>query len=451
MTTSSVETSVRVYRDELQSKLDTILQKVQREKRTNLTADEDKTFSTLLADRDAANVRLAELDKERATRAAVTAMHSKLGLREMTNTSSVSVGREPLTYRQDSRDSWVRDLWNRQNYNDSEAALRLQRHGAEVRAINATDGSGGEFVPPMWLVNQAIGYPRPGRVVAPLMNQSPMPQNTDSINLPKITGGSAVAEQSTQNSSLQNTDVTTSSVSSAVRTIGGVQVLSVQLLEQAGIPNLDQVILGDLLRDYDRQLESELISGVTGSGQLAGILNVSGIGGVTYTSASPTGYGTYAKIADAVQRIASGIYGSATAIIMTPARWAWLATALDSQNRPLVVPAGVGGAGAVNTIATTMGELGQGHVGYAFGLPVFVTASIPTNLGGGTNEDRIIVAKWDELFLYEGTARAEMFRETKADQGSVLLRVYNYVAAIPQRLPKAISVISGTGLVTPSF
>jgi HK97 family phage major capsid protein len=449
--TTSVETSVRAYRDELQSKMDRLLHKVEREKRTHLSKDEDTNFQALLKDREAADVRLAELDKERATRAAVTAMHAKIGTREMTNTASVSVGREPLTYRHDSRDSWVRDLWQRQNYNDPEAALRLQRHGNEVRAITTVDGAGGELVPPLWLVNQAIGYPRPGRVVAPLMNQSPMPAGTDSINLPKIATGTATAEQTTQNTTLQNTDITSSSVSSAVRTIGGLQILSVQLLEQAGIPNLDQIILGDLLRDYDRQLETELINGATGSGQLAGILNVASINAVTYTSASPTGYGLYSKIADAVQRIASGVYGSPTALIMTPARWAFLATALDSQNRPLVVPAGIGGAGATNTIATTMGELGQGHVGYAFGLPVYVTASVPTNLGAGTNEDRIIVAKWDELFLYEGTARAEMFRETKADQGSVLLRVYNYVAAIPQRLPKSISVISGTGLVTPTF
>jgi HK97 family phage major capsid protein len=211
------------------------------------------------------------------------------------------------------------------------------------------------------------------------------------------------------------------------------------------------VVLGDLLRDYDRQLESELISGVTGSGQLAGVLNISGVNSVTYTSASPTGYGLYSKLADAVQRIASNVYASPSCILMTPARWAWLATALDSQNRPLVVPSGIGGAGAVNTVATTMGELGQGHVGFAFGLPVYVTASIPSNLGAGTNEDRIIVAKSDELYLYEGTPRAEMFRETKADQASVLLRIYNYAASVPNRLPKAVSIISGTGLATPSF
>jgi hypothetical protein len=44
-----------------------------------------------------------------------------------------------------------------------------------------------------------------------------------------------------------------------------------------------------------------------------------------------------------------------------------------------------------------------------------------------------------------------MFRETEADQGSALLRLYNYAAAIPNRLPKAVSLISGTGLVTPTF
>ena len=43
------------------------------------------------------------------------------------------------------------------------------------------------------------------------------------------------------------------------------------------------------------------------------------------------------------------------------------------------------------------------------------------------------------------------FRETKADQLSVLIRFYNYVALHSARYPKAISVIAGTGLVTPTF
>jgi hypothetical protein len=62
-----------------------------------------------------------------------------------------------------------------------------------------------------------------------------------------------------------------------------------------------------------------------------------------------------------------------------------------------------------------------------------------------TNEDRVIILRRDDHILYGGVPRAEAFRETHANELSVLLRVYNYVAAAFERYPKSISVISGTG------
>lgn len=38
------------------------------------------------------------------------------------------------------------------------------------------------------------------------------------------------------------------------------------------------------------------------------------------------------------------------------------------------------------------------------GLAVFLDANIPTNLGAGTNEDRIIVARFDDDLLFESDA-----------------------------------------------
>jgi hypothetical protein len=82
---------------------------------------------------------------------------------------------------------------------------------------------------------------------------------------------------------------------------------------------------------------------------------------------------------------------------------------------------------------------------------VYVDPNIVTNAGAGTNEDKIIVARSTDVLLYEGTPQAEAFRETKADQLSVLLRFFNYAALHSERYPKSISVISGTGLVPPTF
>ncbi|MER7063962.1 phage major capsid protein, partial [Streptomyces albidoflavus] len=99
-----------------------------------------------------------------------------------------------------------------------------------------------------------------------------------------------------------------------------------------------------------------------------------------------------------------------------------------------------------NVIAAVGDVASEGFVGSMHGLPVFVDPNIPVNLGAGTNEDRVIIAKASDVILFEGTPRSEAFRETKADQLSVLLRFYNYCALHSERYPKSISVISGTGL-----
>jgi len=104
-----------------------------------------------------------------------------------------------------------------------------------------------------------------------------------------------------------------------------------------------------------------------------------------------------------------------------------------------------------NTLAAMDAVLSEGFVGTWHGLPVFLDPNIPTNLGASTNEDRIITLRSTDTIFFEGTPQAEAFRETKADQLSVLLRFYNYVALHASRYPKSISVIAGTGLVTPTF
>lgn len=135
-------------------------------------------------------------------------------------------------------------------------------------------------------------------------------------------------------------------------------------------------------------------------------------------------------------------------IFMHPRRWAWLTVSVDTAGRPLVVPVA---QMPQNAIASMGDVISEGFVGTMQGLPVYVDPNIPTNLGAGTNEDRIIIARSSDVILFEGTPRAEAFRETYADQLSVLLRFYNYAALHSERYPKSLSVVSGTGLIAPTF
>jgi HK97 family phage major capsid protein len=222
-----------------------------------------------------------------------------------------------------------------------------------------------------------------------------------------------------------------------------------QLIEQSPL-DIDSVVLQDLAAAYGVQVDTWVLSG-TGSGQPTGMLNLSGISTLTYTDATPTLMGPgklYAQMAKAIGLIQTNRFMPPTHIIMHPLRWDWIMSTVDAQNRAVVLPHALP---MLNPSGDQTSLEGQGVVGTMLGLPVLVDASIPTNLGSGTNQDAVIVAKTDDLWLWEGTVRAEAFEQTYANQLSLFLRLYNYLSFQPARYPKSISVITGTGLTTPAF
>lgn len=374
------------------------------------------------------------------------------------NQPRVVVRSEPMTYDRGSRNSYIADLAHTAYPSVDgfdEARERMVRHGREVEVearagrfgeefranMSRTDGTGGEFVPPLWLMDQLIPLARAGRITADLCRGMALPAGTDSINLPRVATGTATAEQS-DGGSVQKTDMTTNSVSAPVTTIAGQQVFAIQLLDQSPI-NVDEVVFGDLLADLATKVDTYVL---TKSGR--GILNVSGIVAVTYTDASPTVPELYPKGADTLQQIVTNRFLPPQAWVMHPRRWYWHLAALDSSNRPLVVPSD---QGPTNAFAGLKDVRAEGAVGSLLGLPVYIDPNVPTNLGAGTNEDRIIGARFDDLYLWEGSLRTRALQETDADTLSVRLQVWEYLAFMGDRFPKSIGVISGTGLVTPTF
>lgn len=395
-----------------------------------------------------AKIKDLEEDEAREQRAAeVLAEHQQAGERR----ERVTVTSEPETYRKGGTSSYFRDLFRAQQRGDTDAMDRLRRNDREVgdelqkRALTTTDGSAGEFVPPLWMINDYVALARAGRVVADQVAPQPLPAGTDTISLPKVATGTATAEQTSQNTAVQNTDATSTSVSAAVATIAGQQVIPQQLLEQSPI-NMDGILLADLAADYAVKLDTFVIN--NNAANKRGLLNVTGLNAITYTDASPTVGEAYSKVGDGIQQIHTGRLLPPDKIFMHPRRWAWYTVSLDTAGRPLVVPS----ANLPQNVLAAMSDVvSEGFVGTLQGLPVYVDPNIPTNLGAGTNEDRIIVARSSDVILFEGTPRSETFRETKADQLSVLLRFYNYAALHSERYPKSISVIAGTGMIAPVF
>lgn len=427
-----------------------------REKTRTSTASEarslEKTITEaedILASQDS---RIDELVEQEARQAAADGM-----AREEQRAGRWSVGAEPRTYMDPfinpQSPSFFKDVRNAR-FGDADAAERLRRNtqerGREYRTndLSTTAGSGGEFAPPDWLVDQFVALARPGRVAADLATHDELPPGVSSLNLPKVSGGTTTAVQATQGSALSDTAATTTSVTSGITTIGGKQIVANQLLFQSPIP-FDRFILGDLAADYAKQLDTQFLSGSGSSGQLRGLKNGASVGATTYTTVSPAVVSTtsansfYNKVISAAASIATSRYMPATAIVMHPNRWYWVLEALDSQTRPLIVPQGQG----VNTVAIVEGSAAQGAVGTMASLPVYIDPNIPTNVGGGTNQDVVYVAKFDDVYLWESPLMVESFDATYADQASTLFRAMAYSALIPDRYGFSVNAINGTGLV----
>lgn len=438
---------LRENRAAKQKELDELLKAPADEKR-DLNADESTKFAELRDELQHFDDRIAEMEQLAERNAAAADAGAKGG------DPTVTVRSEEMTYRKGGEHSYFRDLAKSQDPGGADfgARERLQRHAkemdVELRAnMNRTDGTGGEFVPPLWLIGDYVKLARAGRVTADLCRRLPLPPGTDSINLPTVATGTAVAIQTADGASIQKTDMTTASVSAGVKTIAGQQVFAMQLLDQSPI-NFDEVVFADLVADHAKKTDDQVLNGSNAAGQVKGLRNVGGIVSVTYTDATPTVPELYPKVADAIQQIATNRFLGAQCIVMHPRRWAWFLAALDGQQRPLVVP---NGQGPTNAFAGMDDVRAEGSVGTLQGLPVYIDPNIPTNLGAGTNEDVILVLRADDLYLYEGALRSRVLFETDADTLSVRLQVWNYLAFLPDRYPKSIATVGGTGLITPTF
>lgn len=354
----------------------------------------------------------------------------------------------PVYRRGDSATSYFSDLIEVQR-GSTQARERLAR-SQEMRAATSVAGAGGEFAPPAWLIEDFVAIARAGRVTADLANNETLPEGISSVNVPKITGNSVPIVVQTQNTTITESDFTTTSVSSGITEISAKQTVSIALLKQSGVP-IDRVILSDLAAGYASTLDTQVISGSAANGQLRGLITAGTT--VTYTSAAPAVVSVtaannfYSKILLAASTMHGTRFLPPEAIVMHPRRWAWTLAGLDGSNRPIVTA----GNPSFNAVGVGGAPVAQGYVGDLAGIPVFVDPNIPTNLGAGTNEDRVLVIRRSDLWLWESATETASFDATLAAQNSVLFRVLGFAAFIPHRHQASVQVIAGTGLVAPTL
>lgn len=447
---------LRERRKAIKDQLDQLVAGAEARSDKNFTPDETARFDQLMAEVGEYDERISRALDTEAAEARTAEARKVAGEGETEQRSEPAKVSEPDIYAREGRNSYFRDLYMDAKRQDSSASERLRRHSQfemEHRAIgntNAAGGSGGEWAPPAWMVDEWINIIRPGRVTADLFRHEDVPFGISSLNYPKLLTGTTVALQSTQNSALSSTDPTTGFIQVGFSTVGGKNVMSQQILDQAR--NFDEVILQDLGAAYAQQIGTQVFTGTgTGSGTNAVIngLGAATIGtSTTWTQASPTAAGFYGQCASTLAAFLAKRLMPPTHWVMNPRRWYWLVAAADTTGRPLVVPNG----NAFNPLAIQSNPaVPMGTVGTLLGVPVVIDPLVPTNLGAGTNQDIVYLIKADDLVLLESPPRTEVFRETYADSLGVLVRLYAYAATVLNRHSESIASISGTGLVTPTY
>jgi HK97 family phage major capsid protein len=427
-----------------------ILLGAQAQGRSQLNEGEQRRYEHARADFDGLTAHLREYRSE-MERAALPANLSNLPptTTSARNTMMNNSDSRDLVYRRgDHRRSWCRDLI-KQSLNldgDGESRARLASHAQQVvdhlafqelRDLSRIDGQGGYGVPPAWLMNQYIELARPGRAFANLVQRQPLPGGTDSINIPKLLTGTAVGIQTADNTPVTDVDLTDTFINAPIRTISGQQAVAIQLIDQSPIA-FDDVVFRDLVAAHAAATDQQVLSGTGTNGQVLGVDNTPGISTVALSGA-PTIQTVYSAIANAIQTVHTTRFLPPEVIVMHPRRWGWFLSLLDNQQRPLFLPA----ANSPMNVAGVLTDVdSQQVVGQMHGLPVVTDPNVTITAGAG-NEDTIYVLRASDVVLWESGIRARVLPETKAQNLTVLLQIYSYLAFSAARFPQSIVEISG--------
>jgi len=324
----------------------------------------------------------------------------------------------------------------------------------ENRAISRTDGAGGYFVPPLWLIDEYVPYALSGRPFANLFTLLPLPPRTDVISLPRVTLGPATGAQAADLGPAGARDLQDSAALGQVRTVAGQVDMPAAWLDQRP-GDADAILLPQLMADYGTQVDGLMLLGSNGLGQPNGIMPAGAIGAANLISlgnTNNTAAQQWAFGGTGGSVVGSPHYASAqllsilgrlraqrpTHFVVNDVVWSLMCAAADAQNRPLVPP-GVHAPDATPSLhglpliidpavpATFAASGTQPYIGA-------VTSGQAAPVAGSGTYTPVLLGKWDDAFLWEGDYRVAIMQEVLAGELLVRVQMRNYIASIPNRL-----------------
>jgi len=171
---------------------------------------------------------------------------------------------------------------------------------------------------------------------------------------------------------------------------------------------------------YAQLLDLQIVNG-SGSGELQGLLGVTGITAVTYVDATPTVAEFWPKLLETISSTSTAWKNPAGTVVLHLRRLAWMHSVLAT---PPVPPPGV---------------------------RFVASGSSPATLGAGT-EDAAIVGDLRAVKLYTACPQFRVSFDTSGSgTGTVQVWAYGYAALGSSRQPAALGKLTGTGLAAPTF
>ena len=235
----------------------------------------------------------------------------------------------------------------------------------------------------------------------------------------------------------ESTSLALASITASVFTAAGLATISNQLLADAN-PAVDGLVTADLAKRLTALEETAFLNG-SGTNQPLGILNTPGIGATALTSTGISAAGGLLDaVLDSILKVQTN-HGQPTAILMHPRTWTRIIKDRNA-NGVWTIDAGENQLNADFRSARPAG-------GTLFGVRVVLSNRIPTNLGTGTNESRVIVGDFTEaLILDRQGITVDESPHVYFTSNQTVFRAEMRVGFTAARTPAAFDVIGGAGL-----
>lgn len=328
--------------------------------------------------------------------------------------------RDPGHYRsakQGGQNSFFRDIYRSKAFGDDEAARRLTEH---TRALS-TGVAGLGVVPPKWLTEEFELLARQGRILANAVRNIPLGDDPRPMTLPRQTTGADSAnpaEQAAENNPVPGADKWASATDTVTpKPTAGKQTVSRQMVDMSD-PAIDMLIYGDLIEDFNRQIEAKVGTAV-----------IAAAGAAVTTFATEAGFTAGAAI-DSVVDLGIAVRDArklpATILAMRTRRWGKFKKLKDGSGRPLIPPnsggpVNVPGVGSINAD------------GIIEDLPVIVTDA----LGTSAYPESYVALRASDTILFESNILRFRFEEVAGPE-SVVLGIWGYTAVIVRQNTKSV-------------